>query len=90
MQLEKINKLLTDPQLTSVRLVLYPEKMVVKEAQRAYTYLNLYGYATDAVVCNRMLPTAVTDGYFTAWKAVSYTHLIRLDGIRSVDGSHEM
>ena len=67
-QLEKINKLLTDPQLTSVRLVLNPEKMVVKEAQRAYTYLNLYGYATDAVVCNRMLPTAVTDGYFTAWK----------------------
>ena len=67
-QLEKINKLLTNPQLTSVRLVLNPEKMVVKEAQRAYTYLNLYGYATDAVVCNRMLPNAVTDAYFTAWK----------------------
>ena len=67
-QLEKINKLLTDPQLTSVRLVLNPEKMVVKEAQRAYTYLNLYGYATDAVICNRMLPTTITDAYFTAWK----------------------
>jgi arsenite-transporting ATPase len=51
-----------------VRLVLNPEKMVVKEAQRTYTYLNLFGYATDLVVCNRVLPPDVTDRYFDAWK----------------------
>ncbi len=67
-QLEKISKLLTNAQTTTVRLVLNPEKMVIKEAQRAYTYLNLYGYATDAVICNRMLPATIDDAYFTAWK----------------------
>jgi arsenite/tail-anchored protein-transporting ATPase len=68
-QLDTLHTMLTDQQLTSVRLVLNPEKMVVKEAQRTYTYLNLFGYATDLVVCNRVLPPDVTDRYFDAWKA---------------------
>jgi arsenite-transporting ATPase len=51
-----------------MRLVLNPEKMVVKEAQRAYTYLNLYGYAVDAVVCNRVFPQHLADDYFKQWK----------------------
>ncbi|HLH23865.1 MAG TPA: ArsA family ATPase [Chloroflexota bacterium] len=68
-QLDELHTMLVDQQLTSVRLVLNPEKMVVKEAQRTYTYLNLFGYATDLVVCNRVLPREVTDHYFDAWKA---------------------
>jgi arsenite-transporting ATPase len=44
--------------------------MVVKEAQRALTYLSLYGYATDLVVCNRMIPATVSDGYFANWKEI--------------------
>jgi arsenite/tail-anchored protein-transporting ATPase len=67
-QLDELHTMLIDQQLTSVRLVLNPEKMVVKEAQRTYTYLNLFGYATDLVVCNRVLPPEVTDHYFDAWK----------------------
>ncbi len=67
-QLDTLHTMLTDQQLTSVRLVLNPEKMVVKEAQRTYTYLNLFGYPTDLVVCNRVLPPQVTDHYFDAWK----------------------
>jgi arsenite-transporting ATPase len=63
-----MNELLSDPQISSMRLVLNPEKMVVKEAQRAYTYLNLYGYAVDAVICNRVFPKALTDSYFDLWK----------------------
>jgi arsenite-transporting ATPase len=51
-----------------MRLVLNPEKMVVKEAQRAYTYLNLYGYAVDAVICNRVFPKELVDSYFDIWK----------------------
>jgi arsenite-transporting ATPase len=66
-QLERMSKLLSNPEITSMRLVLNPEKMVVKEAQRALTYLSLYGYATDLVVCNRMIPSAVKDGYFAHW-----------------------
>lgn len=67
--LDKVRKLLSDPEVSSVRLVVNPEKMVIKETQRTYTYLNLYGYATDAIICNRIIPDEVTDPYFTMWKA---------------------
>jgi len=70
MSLDRMHDLLVDPQTSSVRLVLNPEKMVIKEAQRAFTYLNLYGYATDLVVSNRIIPATVQDGYFTAWKEI--------------------
>jgi arsenite-transporting ATPase len=67
-KLEDMRDILTDPATSSVRLVLNPEKMVIKEAQRTFTYLNLYGYATDLVVCNRVIPKAVSDSYFQTWK----------------------
>ena len=55
---------------SSIRLVMNPERMVVKEAQRTFTYLNLYGYLTDAVVVNRVFPEDVEGGYFSAWREV--------------------
>ncbi len=67
--LDKVRELLTQPEMSSIRLVVNPEKMVIKETQRTYTYLNLYGYATDAIVCNRIIPDEVTDPYFAMWKA---------------------
>lgn len=70
LQLHRVSKLLGDPATSSMRLVLNPEKMVVQEAQRALTYLSLYGYATDMVVCNRMIPAVVSDGYFANWKEI--------------------
>ncbi|HVO43704.1 MAG TPA: TRC40/GET3/ArsA family transport-energizing ATPase [Aggregatilineales bacterium] len=66
--LDSVRVLLADPEMSSLRLVINPEKMVIKETQRTYTYLNLYGYATDAVICNRILPDTITDPYFNAWK----------------------
>src|SRR5947199_3798377 len=68
-QLDDMHATLVDPDITTVRLVLNPEKMVIKEAQRTYTYLNLFGYFTDLVICNRMLPAEAVDGYFEQWKA---------------------
>ncbi len=68
-QLDQMQKLLTNPDLTSVRLVVNAEKMVVKEAMRTATYLNLYSYPTDLVVCNRVIPPEVKDAYFDTWKA---------------------
>ena len=62
--LDRVRELLADPQVASMRLVVNPEKMVIKETQRTYTYLNLYGYATDAILCNRIIPPEVTDPYF--------------------------
>ena len=67
--LDRVRQLLTDPEMSSIRLVVNPEKMVIKETQRTYTYLNLYGYATDAILCNRIIPPEVTDPYFAMWKA---------------------
>ena len=66
--LARTSELLGDPTISSMRLVLNPEKMVVKEAQRAYTYLNLYGYPVDAVICNRVFPKDLVDAYFDLWK----------------------
>lgn len=66
--LERMSQLLSNGDVSSVRVVLNPEKMVVKEAQRAFTYLNLYGYNVDAVVCNRVFPRDLVDSYFDIWK----------------------
>jgi arsenite/tail-anchored protein-transporting ATPase len=63
-----MNAILRDRARTSVRLVMSPDRMVIKEAMRTFTYLNLYGYLTDAVVVNRVFPDAVADGYFSAWR----------------------
>ncbi len=66
--LESMKKVLGDPKTCTVRLVLNLEKMVVKEAQRAFTYLSLYDYLTDLVVVNRELPPEVQDSYFKNWR----------------------
>ncbi|MFQ6057899.1 MAG: ArsA family ATPase [Anaerolineae bacterium] len=78
LQLDQMHALLTDPEKSSVRLVLNPEKMVIKEAQRTFTYLNLYGFATDLIISNRLIPGQVQDGYFEAWKESQekYGHLV--------------
>jgi arsenite/tail-anchored protein-transporting ATPase len=60
--------ILADPKTTSVRLVLNLEKMVIKEAQRAYTYLNLYDYQTDAVIVNRVLPADGEGRFLAGWR----------------------
>jgi arsenite-transporting ATPase len=68
LQLDRMHQLLADADKSSVRLVLNPEKMVIKEAQRTFTYLNLYGYSTDLIISNRIIPASVGDRYFHAWK----------------------
>ena len=75
---EKLKALLTEPQTTSVRLVLNPEKIVVDETQRAYTYLNLFGYAVDCVIANRILPDAVVDSYFKNWHKTQHKYLEKI------------
>jgi arsenite-transporting ATPase len=66
--LENVRDLLTNPEYASMRLVVNPERMVIKETQRTFTYLNLYGYATDAVLVNRIFPEEITDPFFVNWK----------------------
>ncbi|MEN9203325.1 MAG: TRC40/GET3/ArsA family transport-energizing ATPase [Thermostichus sp. DG_1_6_bins_120] len=68
-KIERLEGILTDNRITSVRLVTNPEKMVIKESLRAHAYLSLYGVATDLVIANRILPDTVVDPYFASWKA---------------------
>jgi len=67
-ELEKMHALLTDTTQSSLRLVVNAEKMVIKEACRSFTYFNLFGFPTDLVVINRLLPAEVGDDYFRGWK----------------------
>jgi arsenite/tail-anchored protein-transporting ATPase len=70
----EMNEILRNREQCTVRLVLNPDKMVIGEAMRTFTYLNLYGYLTDAVIVNRIFPAEV-DGYFAAWRRLQEEHL---------------
>lgn len=78
-RLDGVRKVLTDGETTSVRLVVNPEQMVIAEAKRTYTYLNLFGYRVDAVIANRLLPEAVSDPYFDRWKELQQEHLATIE-----------
>jgi len=70
-----MNAILRDRETCSIRLVMNPDRMVIKEAQRTFTYLNLYGYLTDAVIVNRIFPDDVEGGYFGPWRERQREHL---------------
>ena len=55
-ELQQLHDTLTASNTTTVRLVVNPERMVIREAQRSYTYLTLYDHITDAVIVNRVVP----------------------------------
>ena len=74
-RLDGVRDILIDPTRTSVRLVVNPERIVIAEARRTYTYLSLFGYRVDAIVANRLLPDAVADPWFERWKELHVEHL---------------
>ena len=74
-QLDGVRELLTDATRASVRVVVNPERMVIAEARRTVTYLNLFGYNLDAVIANKLLPDNVTDPWFASWKNTHTEHL---------------
>ena len=73
--LVEMHELLRDASAVSMRLVMTPDRMVVAEAMRTFTYLNLYGYLTDAVIVNRVFPAELAEGYFGAWHDVQQEQL---------------
>ncbi len=73
--IEGVKELMADPAVTSARLVVNPEKMVIDEARRTYSYLGLFGYGVDGVIVNRVLPQEVADPYFERWRAIQKGHL---------------
>lgn len=59
-----LRKTLSDPEVSSYRVVLQPEKMVMREAERAISYLGLFNYPVDSVIINRILPESAEDSEF--------------------------
>jgi arsenite-transporting ATPase len=76
-RLERVHRILADPDLSSVRLVLNLEKMSIAEAERSFTYFHLFGYPSDLVICNRVIPAGV-EGYFAPMRAVQQEYLPRV------------
>jgi arsenite-transporting ATPase len=78
-ELSEMKEILEDSRKTSIRLVINPEKMVIKEAQRAYTFFSLFAYSVDLVIVNRIIPDQVEDPYFRKWKAIQQGYLRRIE-----------
>jgi arsenite/tail-anchored protein-transporting ATPase len=78
-RLDGVRQVLADGARTSVRLVVNPERLVIAEARRTYTYLSLFGYHVDAVVANRLLPDGIDDPFFVRWKALHDEHLATIE-----------
>ncbi len=70
-----VRDLLVDRTRTTIRMVVNPEKMVIKEAQRAYTFLSLFDFGIDAVVVNRLLPEKIKDPFYDKWKEIQAEHM---------------
>ena len=72
-----LKEILESPQ-TTVRLVMNPEKMVIKESERAFTYLNLFGYRVDCVIINKVLPESAGE-YFKKWIEIQKEYMREID-----------
>jgi len=82
-QLAEMKEILSDNKKTSIRLVINPEKMVIKEAQRSFTFFNLFGYTVDLIIVNRIIAQAVKNGYFSRWKTIQENYQILIQEIFS-------
>jgi len=71
--------LLSDGSKTTVRLVMNPEKMVIKESMRALTYLNLYNITVDQIVINRVYMDDVDGQYFSGWKEIQKKYIEQIE-----------
>jgi len=69
-KVEGVDALLHDPKVTTVRLVTNPEKIVIKETQRAFMYFCLYGLCIDGVIINRVIPKSAKDDFFKDWRKI--------------------
>jgi arsenite-transporting ATPase len=74
-RLDGVREILTDGDVTSARLVVNPERLVVAEARRTFTYLSLFGYHVDAVIVNRVLPAELDHPWVSQWRAAQCAHL---------------
>lgn len=82
-KLRGIDGVLSDPKITTVRLITNPEKIVIKETQRAYMYFCLYGLCVDGVIVNRVWPEGLSKGYWGEWINIQESYVQRIREIFS-------
>ncbi|MDF2987313.1 MAG: arsenic-transporting ATPase [Eubacterium sp.] len=80
-KLGRLQDLLKDRAVCSIRLVTIPEKMVVEETKRNYMYLNLYNFNVDGLYINRIIPEDVKNSFFDQWKQLQKNYLEELDAV---------
>jgi len=80
-KLFELQNLLKDRQITSVRIVTIPEKMVVEETKRNYMYMNLYSFLVDGVYINRILPPEIEQSFFDEWVKIQARYIGELEEI---------
>jgi arsenite-transporting ATPase len=78
-RLEGVDDLLSDPMITSVRLVTNAERMVLRETQRTFVYFSLHGLIVDGILVNRVLPEQVSDTFFADWRSSQQGILREID-----------
>src|SRR5207237_7912947 len=78
-RLDQVHGLLSDPDLTSVRVVMNLEKMSIAEAQRSFTYFHLYGYPSDLVVANRVIGADAAHGFLQQWREAQQRYLAEVE-----------
>ncbi len=83
LQLAEMKEILENGEKTTIRLIVNPEKMVIKETQRAYMFFNLFGYSVDLILVNRLLPSEIKDAYFERWKELHQEYLQMIEEIFS-------
>lgn len=80
-KLVRLQELLKDKAITTVRIVVIPEKMVVEETKRSFMYLNLYNYGVDGVFINRTLPEDVTNPFFNEWLNIQKEYIGEIEAL---------
>ena len=66
-KMKRLQQLLMNKEVVSLRVVTTPEKIVINEAKRNFTCLCLYHYNVDAIIVNHIYPAKAMEGYFNKW-----------------------
>ncbi|AWW26229.1 ArsA family ATPase [Acetobacterium sp. KB-1] len=78
-KLIELQELLKNKEVSSVRLVTIPEKMVVEETKRNYMYMKLYNYNVDGIFINRILPREIGNPFFEEWITIQKKYIAEIE-----------
>lgn len=78
-KLERLQRLLLNKDIVSLRIVTTPEKIVIKETKRNFTWLQLFNYNVDGIFINKIYPKEALEGYFSQWNRLQQEGLTEIE-----------